>query len=365
LTGGNWAIAYPLSPFDADNNRINDATGQYTVTVRATDKVENRTAAASYLVYQVRVDTTPPTAVMVSYGDQVTTNGDNVTIVATPFITRNVVLTGTANDPGAFASGVQGLEIAFTPVELLDTLEAASTLYYLNEPQGISSYEDATGQGNNGGCTGNRCPVNDVLGIYGSAVQFDGADDVITATVDISETNATVSLWFNTTAPNGGLFAATTGNIGSTADRALYLTIGNVCAFVQGVQADEICSAGQNFSAGQWHQAVLVLAPGVPFQLYIDGELGAAAGLVSASTLTAQSGLALGYARTRGGSDSYLNGRIDEVEIYPAGFNATAVAALYRRWQPVTLANPGAITTNWSYQLPANLEGLFQIGGQP
>ena len=361
FTGSNWTIAYPLSPFDADNNRTNEATGQYTVTVRATDNVANRTAEANYLVYGVRVDTTPPTAVMLSYGDKVTTNGNNVLIEATSFITRNVVLTGTATDPGGFASSVQKLEIAFTPADLLDTLEAANTLYYLNEPQGISSYTDGSGSGANGSCTGNRCPVNDATGIYGSAVQFDGANDVITATTNISETDLTVSLWFNTTTANGGLFAATTGAVGSNADRSLYLVNGNVCAFVQGVQSDEICTAGQNYSDGQWHQAVLTLAPGAPFRLYVDGALGATAGVVSASTLTAQSGIALGYARTRNGANSYLNGRLDEVEIYPAGLNAIAVAALYRRWQPVTLASPGAATTTWSYQLPNDLEGLYQI----
>ncbi len=361
LNGGGWSIAYPLSPFDANNNRTNEATGQYTITVRALDNVENRTAEANYLVYQVRVDTTPPTASMISYGDQVTTNGNSVTVAATSFITRSVLLTGTATDPGTFASGVQALEIAFTPAELLDTLESATSLYYLNEPQGLPVYENGAGSGNNGLCSGSRCPANDVTGIYGSAVQFDGVDDVITATANISETDLTVSLWFNTGTPNGGLFAATTGNIGDAADRSLYLINGNLCAFVQGSQSDEICTAGQNYSNNQWHQAVLVLATGSPFRLYVDGQLGATAGVVSASTLTNQTGLALGYGRTRAGGNSYLNGKVDEVEIYPAGLNTAAVAALYRRWQPVTLANPGAVNTTWSYQLPNDLEGLYQI----
>lgn len=361
LNGGNWTIDYPLSLFDADNNRVTSATGQYTITVRATDNVENRTAAANYLTYQVRVDTTPPTAVMLSYANQETTSGNTVIIESQSLITRTVTLTGTATDPGGYASGVQGLEIAFTPAQLLDTLEKANILYYLNEPQGISTYSDGSGSGNDASCTGNGCPVNDATGIYGSAVQFDGTDDVITATTNISETNLTVSLWFNTTTANGGLFAATTSNIGATADRSLYLVNGNVCAFVQGTQSDEICTAGQNYSDGQWHQAVLTLTPGAPFRLYVDGQVGATAGVVSASTLTTQSGIALGYARTRAGADSYLNGRLDEVEIYPAGFDADGVAALYRRWQPVTLASPGAVNTTWSYQLPADLEGLYQI----
>jgi uncharacterized repeat protein (TIGR01451 family) len=360
LSGGTWSLSYPLSPFDAANNRINDATGQYTVTVRATDNVENRTAEANYLVYQVRVDTTPPTAALISYGDKETVSGDTVTIISTPFITRNVTLTGTASDPGAFASGVQGLEIAFTPAEVLDTLQDANLLYYLNEPEGLSRYEDSSGSGKTAVCSGSRCPLNDVTGIYGGAVQFDGIDDVITSTVNISNKDLTVSLWFNTTNPNGGLFAATTGAIGAPADRSIYLVGGNVCAFVDGVQSDEICTAGRNYSDGQWHQAVLVLARVVPYRLYVDGALGAESGVVPGSNLNSN-GVALGYARTRGGADTYLNGRLDDVEIYPAGLNAEAVAALYRRWQPVTLATPGAVTTNWSYALPAGLEGLFQI----
>jgi uncharacterized repeat protein (TIGR01451 family) len=362
---GNWTVNYPLSGYDANNGRLPDATGQYTVQVRATDRVQNQTAAANYLTYQVRVDTTPPVATLESLG-RVTTGAETVSLDQTLFITRNLVLTGTATDPGLFAAGVQGVEIAFTPAELLDTLDTPSLLLFLNEPVGVTSYANAAPGGANAECHGDRCPRNDETGIYGGAVQFDGSNDVITATLDLPEANLTVSLWFNTTNPNGGLFAATAqgtgGALGSAgADRALYLVNGNLCAHVQGVQADEICTAGVSYSDGQWHQAVLVLDDAAPFRLYVDGALGAAAGLVTSSTFAGQSGIAVGFARDRNGANRFLNGRIDEVEVYNAPLSAVAVAALYRRWQPVTLATPGATTTTWSYQIPDGLEGLYQI----
>ena len=181
--------------------------------------------------------------------------------------------------------------------------------------------------------------------------------------MDIPESGLTVSLRFNTTNPNGGLFAATAGNVGSAGDRSIYLTNGNLCAYVKGAQEDEICTSGTLYNDGQWHQAVLVVDGTSPFRLYVDGNLGAAAGTVNSSTLTAQSSVAVGYARTRTGGNVYFNGRIDEVEVYPSGFDADGVAALYRRWQPVTLANGGAgvVNTTWSYTVPTGLEGLYQI----
>lgn len=360
---GNWTVNYPLSGYDANNGRLPDATGQYTVQVRATDRVQNQTAAANYLTYQVRVDTAPPVASLESLG-RVTTGAETVSLDQTLLITRNLVLTGTATDPGLFAAGVQGVEIAFTPAELLDTLDAPSLLLFLNEPVGVTSYTNAAPGGANAQCNGDRCPRNDETGIYGGAVQFDGSNDVITATLDLPEANLTVSLWFNTTNANGGLFAATAGALGSAgADRTLYLVNGNLCAHLQGVQTDEICTAGKGYNDGQWHQAVLVLDDDTPFRLYVDGALGAAAGLVTSSTLAAQSGITVGFARDRNGANRFLNGRIDEVEVYNAPLSAAAVAALYRRWQPVTLAasGPGVGATTWSYQIPDGLEGLYQI----
>ncbi|MCL4863909.1 MAG: hypothetical protein KJZ93_31165, partial [Caldilineaceae bacterium] len=360
---GQWQIEYPLSNSKGDNTFAVGATGQYDISVRAADKVNNQSAADAYLTYPLRVDTTPPVATLDSLG-RVTTDAAAVTVEQTLVITRNLVLTGTASDPGLFAAGVQGVEIAFTPAELLDTLDAPSLLLFLNEPVGVTSYANAAPGGANAECNGDRCPRNDEPGIYGGAVQFDGSNDVITATVALPEANLTVSLWFNTTNPNGGLFAATAGALGSAgADRALYLVNGNLCAFVQGVQTDEICTAGRAYHDGQWHQAVLVLDDAAPFRLYVDGKLGAAAGLVTSSTLATQSGITVGFARDRNGANRFLNGRIDEVEVYNAPLSVAAVAALYRRWQPVTLAasGPGVSATTWSYQIPDGLEGLYQI----
>ncbi|MCE7988086.1 MAG: DUF11 domain-containing protein [Caldilinea sp. CFX5] len=359
VNGSSWSLVYPLSRYDANNSLLADVSGQYTVSVRAADNVENRHTPANYLRYTIRLETAPPVARLVSIGDRVTSSGNAVTVTSTSLITQPLVLTGTVNDPGNFASGVQAVEIAFTPAQVVATLGNAAALFYLNDRPGQTFYWDAnSATGDSHGSCLNECPTNGAPGIYGSAVQFSGAQ-VINATTNLSETQLSVSLWFDTSDVNSGLFAAidSTANV---ADRTLYLTNGNLCASVRGVQTDEICTAGRNYSDGQWHQAVLVLDENAPFRLYVDGQLGAAAGLVRASTLTTQNAIRLGQGFAPSG-EKRLNGRLDEVEIYNASLSAEAVAALYRRWQPVTLSNPGATQSNWSYPLPAGLEGIYQI----
>ena len=357
INGNTWSLVYPLSPYDASNNVSADATGQYTVSVRAADNVDNRQTAATYLRYPIRLETTPPVASLVSIGDRVNQNGNTINVASTSLLTQSVVLTGTVSDPGDFASGVQRLEIAFVTAQVAETLGQAAALYYLNERQGESRYSNGAG-GDNGVCGSGICPTNDVAGLYGGAVQFDGTQ-MITASVNLSETQLSVSLWFNTAYPNSGFFTAG-GATATDADRGIYLTNGNLCAFVRGVQSDEICTAGQGYNDGQWHQAVLVLDENAPFRLYVDGQLGASAGLVRASTVTTQRTIHLGHSVAPGG-EKRLNGRLDEVEIYNASLSADAVATLYRRWQPVTLSNPGATQSAWSYTLPAGLEGIYQI----
>ncbi|MCA9981009.1 MAG: DUF11 domain-containing protein, partial [Anaerolineales bacterium] len=58
-----------------------------------------------------------------------------------------------------------------------------------------------------------------------------------------------------------------------------------------------------------------------------------------------------------------LDGRLDEVAIYPAGLTASGVQNLYRRWQPVTLAasGPGVTTTTWTTAVSPTLDGYYQI----
>lgn len=350
---GNWQIRYPLAQFDVNSQPLVEPTGNYFVSLRAIDNVENITAVADYLSFPVRVDATAPLATLDSL-TQRTIVGDSELINSTSVITRNVILTGTVTDKGAVAVGVDQVEIAFIPEEVVDALDFPLALYPLNEPLGVTAYVDASGGNHNGNCLGNRCPSNDAAGIYGGAVDFDGSNDVISVTLYLPESDLTISAWFNTTNSNSGI-------MGGDADRSIYLVNGNICAFVSGTTALEICSSGTSYADGNWHQAMLVLQSGVGLALYVDGQTGAFSPVVAASTLTTQTDLTLGRARTAADTLAYLDGRLDEVEIYEEAISADLAAALYRRWQLASVANPGATTSAWQYVVPSGLEGLYQI----
>ncbi|MEZ4618203.1 MAG: LamG-like jellyroll fold domain-containing protein [Caldilineaceae bacterium] len=346
LNGNNWSIAYPLSPIDQDGQSAFDITGQYTVSVRAADQVENMTASADYLRYQVRIDNTAPTAQLDSLR-QTSEQGNTITVEMATTITQTQWLTGSISDPGEFSAGIAGLAIAFTPAELIDSLDDPDLLLYLNEPVGISTYRDASGNQHDSSCSDNRCPLNDTDGIFGGAVQFDGTNDLITATVPLSATDLSISLWFNSGNGNGGLFSAVDTNLNSTNltsgvyDRSLYLTNGNLCAFVKDAINDEICSGGVNYADGQWHQALLTLHlnallpfmstahwPPHPARPPPDGQR--------------PGQITLGFARDAQNGVRRLAGRLDEVAIYRSGLTAADASALYRRWQPAQLDAAGA-----------------------
>ena len=363
---GNWQIDYPLSRYDQDNQLVLQATGQYTVSVRATDNVGNISPDNGF-IYNVRADNTPPQASLDSLTTQTVISGTTPTTIITTVgvITQNITLSGVITDPGAVSAGLRGLDIAFMPAPMLDSLGNADLLLYLNEPDGLTQFNDASGNDNHAVCAPADCPTGGVTGAFGTALQFNGGQ-VITSSADISETNLTIALWFNTTDLNSGLFMAGTGDLGSGGyDRALYLENGNLCAYVRGSINEEICSAGANYADGNWYQAVLVIKSGNPFALFVNGERVATASFVATSTLAGQTDVFLGLARDfqNGDAPLYLNGALDELAIYPEGYSDEQVTALYQRWQPVTLAasGPGITATTWTYQVPNGLDGFYQI----
>ena len=61
----------------------------------------------------------------------------------------------------------------------------------------------------------------------GKVLRLDGIGDYVKVSVDVSEANYTVSLWFRTTHDNGGLFSVTDGTLGANGnDRHIYLLDG-------------------------------------------------------------------------------------------------------------------------------------------
>jgi len=103
----NWSLDYVLPLHNNDKDSMPNPTGEYTFLVRATDNVGNRTA--SFTGIPLRIDNTPPVA-------DITYTGPSANV-----ITQTLAIGGVITDPGVVARGVAGLEIAYTPVELISS----------------------------------------------------------------------------------------------------------------------------------------------------------------------------------------------------------------------------------------------------
>jgi hypothetical protein len=100
VVGSDWSLVYELPAFGGDRSPLVNPTGVYTVSAQAADSLGNQSDPATLILH---VDTTPPVADLTYTGPSTTT------------ITQTLTLGGVITDVGRVVSGVQGLEIGFTP----------------------------------------------------------------------------------------------------------------------------------------------------------------------------------------------------------------------------------------------------------
>lgn len=69
----------------------------------------------------------------------------------------------------------------------------------LDEAPGATSFIDSSGNGNTGSCTAPACPLMGISGRFGTAGEFDGANDriVVSDSASLDVTRATLSAWVN------------------------------------------------------------------------------------------------------------------------------------------------------------------------
>ncbi len=353
-TVSTWTLDYALPLFGAGKDGIADPTGVYTVAIRARDRVGNETASTDVVTRRIRVDNTPPIASLEML-DTVTT------------ISRTIAIGGQVTDTGNVASGVAGLELALVPAEMIDAVKEPLLLLPLNEPPEAVLFQDQSGHGNDLVCWSGQCPASDAAGRYNTAAQFDGVNQYLDrAPIYLPATDYTLALWFNTTCADCGIFSTDRGREAADGhDRDLFLDGGKVCANVLGGGSvyETICTLEDTFADGNWHQVAHVVGAGVGGQqLFVDGEL-RVRGFAAQSQFVEQNGLNVGFSAAA--AHPFLDGAVDELAIYDAALPLDQVAALYRGWESVSLAQPGATSTAWTHTIPPNIEGFFQIDLRP
>ncbi len=111
LENNAWTLGYALPLFAENGDFLVNPTGEtYTVSVRAADHVNNQ-SADDVFQFVVRIDATPPETALT----QIDGAAPDSVVTA---VSQPVSLSGLITETGALTSGVEGVEIAFTPAEL-------------------------------------------------------------------------------------------------------------------------------------------------------------------------------------------------------------------------------------------------------
>ncbi|HLT61747.1 MAG TPA: LamG-like jellyroll fold domain-containing protein, partial [Microlunatus sp.] len=157
--------------------------------------------------------------------------------------------------------------------------------------------------------------------------------------------------WFMTSSNSGGKiigYGNSQTGTSSTFDRHLYIDSGGRVTF--GVGSQQTVRSTKAYNDGQWHYVVGQLSS-AGLQLYVDGvRVAADAAVTSASSYT-------GYWRIGGDNlsgwpnrpaNNFLNGRIDEVAIYPKALTAEQISLRYVASGRESTSKPPTAAFDWT-----------------
>ncbi len=239
-------------------------------------------------------------------------------------------LTSTVISDGGKPITQQGFVLGTTPNPTLENGITVNDIDHAAYDQIVyypfnGNANDESGNGNNG--TVHEAILLDVdrFGQENSTYSFNGSTAYIVSTTNVSEANFTLSVWFKTTTPNGGIFSVGNGNMGTTGnDRHVYLSSGNLKSRLW---SDEVlATSGTNYADGNWHQIVYSFGPSKGQSIYVDGML-KAQGVKTSSDFVAQDRFHIGYSNDA--SPEYFNGILDDVRIYNKALPEEVISQLY------------------------------------
>ena len=241
-------------------------------------------------------------------------------------------------------------------VLLVPWLFAASdaNLVQAQAPAGHWTFDDGSGpqavdSSGNGRTATLVNSISWISGEIGGAVSANAANRqyVSIPPIDLSGTRAvTVSLWANRTyATTGGhaLFEATADYTNSTSGFGLFPDDAT-CHGIQAALRGDIGLAANCYSppsSGVWHHLAVVFdksqTGGNQVLFYVDGVLQSATWSVYAFTNTNNFGNDPLYLFSRGGTDEFDSGTIDDLRIYNTALTAAQIQQIYNGAQMVSL----------------------------
>lgn len=210
-------------------------------------------------------------------------------------------------------------------------------LYHLNETAGATSFDDSSGFGRTGSCAGAVCPTSGGTGKLNAAPTFDGVDDALTSSVDLTQWlggTASLSVWIKTTQTGNATFWQAPGITGveqSGAGNDIFwgwLDNTGRIGFKVGDGAGVQSTGAVN--DGQWHHIAMTRnSASGEIVLYVDGT--------QHEQTTSDTGLKttafanFGVIGDTGGSPVYFAGQLDELSVWNSVLTSTQVTDIYRR----------------------------------
>lgn len=341
-----WTLHYDFPP------TLADPTGTWIPEYRAFDMAGNYADAAQMYGPVVVLDSTAPQVEMIQEdAERQELYGSNP-------------LDGSVTD----FIGVEKLELSFSPISPPNPLEDALVWLPFDEPANHYYWADHSGNGHFASCdsemhTTEICVQTGALGRSGGALRVEVVyPDTRSGAVVADSTGMNI-------AADAGFSAhawiKTNATIGRIIQKSNVFTLGmgegpHPYFSVSGTYADDMEIA---LDDEQWHQMVGTLDRATnQISLYVDGVLRNSAPIPAGQAYTSPEPLMI--------YESYyenMQAYIDEVAVFDRTLSADEVMALYqiinRQQYPVTLAQHGSGVSqaNWTFPLPPNLEGLYEV----
>ena len=215
-----------------------------------------------------------------------------------------------------------GLGVTLT-FDSLISIPNTVLMLHLDEPEGVTTFYDTSGYGNNGACDGDTCPQAGVGGIFGSAVQFDGMNDYIAVPHNDQfdqledQDRFTIAAWVNIENLNQGWFAIL-DQYESTGDGGWEFT-----PYDSGIGGCDF-----PFTFGEWFHVVGVFDLSLGYRaFYFNGELFChiAGGIDFPDTCGEPA--YIGFSPT--GPDEYADGLLDEIYVFDQALSPEEVMVIY------------------------------------
>jgi hypothetical protein len=211
------------------------------------------------------------------------------------------------------------------PTDLTDQIAGRTLWLHLDETSG-TTFVDASLRGHNAACQGGSCPQLNQTGYRQRAILFDGVNDQVAVNATVAELGLstgsyTILAWVLTNSNsdnNKTIFRTTNGSIELSLDQGGHPTL-----YVNGVRRAIPNNASTTF--GNWHRVALRYHAGTYiYTIFLDGLQVAAFDGTSV-----QPNWGANETATIGGP-SFLDGKIDEVEVFPYALSDTDIASRAR-----------------------------------